>query len=61
MNGGRNGISLMKSKPLLSVPMTVGVYIGSFFVWHRTVGFNSEVAMEQAYAKNHKMLRNLMI
>lgn len=51
----------MKRMPLGGLAIVVSTFCGSFYVWHRIVGYNSQVAMEQAYAKNFKMLRNVLI
>ena len=59
--GGRDGLGLVKRRPFLGVPLFAVVYAGSFFAWHRVVGYNSQSYFEQNYAKNHKMLRNLII
>ena len=60
-NGGRGGLSLMGKKPLIAIVSVVGTYMTSFYVWHRIVGYNRQVQNEQLYAKNIKMLRNLLI
>ena len=61
-NRGRNGVEfLTKSSSYIGWPVLVGCYMGSFYVWHRYVGFNRQVQMEQSYAKNIKMMRNFII
>ena len=59
--GGRNGLGWSRAHRLLSLPLVVGTYAGSFFLWHRIVGYNSNDYYEQTFAKNVKMLRNLSI
>ena len=59
--GGRNGLGWSRSYRLLSIPLLVGTFAGSFFVWHRIVGYNSNDYYEQTFAKNVKILRNLNI
>ena len=41
LNGGRNGIGFMRSRPVISGCMTIGVFVFSFYVWHRIVGYNN--------------------
>ncbi len=61
-NRGRNGVEfLTKSRSYIGWPVLVGCYMSSFYVWHRYVGFNRQVQMEQSYAKNIKMMRNFII
>ena len=61
MNGNRNGLGLIRSKPVFGLPLFAVIYASSFWMWHRYVGYSAESYYEQNYAKNHKMLRNLMI
>jgi len=61
LNNNRDGWGLMKRKWYLSVPCTIGTFMVTFFIWHRIVGYNNEAYYEQQYAKNVKMLRNLII
>lgn len=60
-NKGQNGVGLMGRYKLISLTAVIATYASSFYVWHRVVGYNKTNAMEQAYAKHHKMLRNLII
>ncbi|CDW74072.1 UNKNOWN [Stylonychia lemnae] len=43
------------------VGLGLGIFVASFTVWHRIVGYGSQVKNEQEYAKSQKMIRNLMI
>ena len=61
LNGGYGGYELIKRRWPLSLPAIAITYCSYFFVFHRLVGYNNDVYNEQAYAKNHKMLRNLII
>ena len=61
LNGGRGGLDLIKRRYPISVPAIIGTYVAFFSVIHRLVGYNNQVYNEQAYAKNHKMLRNVII
>ncbi len=61
LNGGRDGLALLKKRWCIAGPAVVGIYATYFFVFHRLVGYNNQVYNEQAFAKNHKMLRNLII
>ena len=61
-NGGRNGVVMFsKSRMYIGWPILIGCYMGSFYAWHRYVGYNRQVYMEQSYAKNIKMMRNIII
>ena len=60
-NGGRNGSGLMRRNPTISLAAIVGTYVTTFYLWHRIVGYNKQAQNEQLYAKNVKMLRNLLI
>lgn len=42
-------------------PAILATYVGYFFVFHRAVGYNNQVYNEQAFAKNVKMLRNMIV
>jgi hypothetical protein len=55
----QGGWNWAKSKPLVSVPIFVGLFTGSFFSWHRFVGYNRQAVLEQNFSKNFKMLRNV--
>lgn len=57
----QGGYNWAKSKPLLSVPLLIGTFTSSFFLWHRYVGYNQQAVLEQNFAKNFKMLRNIQI
>lgn len=61
LSGGRGGLELVKRKWPIAVPAVAVTYMTYFYIFHRLVGFNNQVYSEQAYAKNHKMLRNLII
>lgn len=61
LNGGRGGYDLIKRKWFLALPAIAATYMSYFFVIHRMVGYNNQVYREQAFAKNYKMLRNLII
>lgn len=39
----------------------IGTYATTFYIWHRYVGYGSRPRDEQTYAKNVKMLRNMII
>ena len=41
-----------------AIAVTYGTY---FYLFHRLVGYNKQASNEQAFAKNHKMLRNIII
>ena len=59
--GGRDGLGFARRHRAAGFALFAGLYMGSFYVWHRIVGFNSDAYYEQNYAKNVKMLRNLII
>jgi len=59
--GGRDGLGLAKRNRLAGFALFTGIYVSSFYVWHRIVGFNNAAYYEQNYAKNVKMLRNMII
>ena len=59
--GGRDGLGLARRNKLAGFAVFAGLYMSSFYVWHRIVGFNSDAYYEQNYAKNVKMLRNMII
>ena len=61
LNGNKGGIDLLKKRYGLALPAVAFTYATYFFIFHRQVGYNNQVYNEQAYAKNHKMLRNLII
>ena len=59
--GGRDGLGLAKRNRLVGFALFTGIYVSSFYVWHRIVGYNNAAYYEQNYAKNVKMLRNMII
>lgn len=61
LNGGSNGIELIRRRRGIAIPAIIATYVTYFSVIHRLVGYNNQVYNEQQYAKNHKMLRNLII
>jgi hypothetical protein len=61
LNGGRGGYDLIKKRWCTAVPAIAVTYASFFFVFHRLVGYNNQAYNEQAFAKNHKMLRNIII
>ena len=61
INGGSDGYGLIKRRWGLALPAIILTYCGYFYVIHRHVGYSNQVYLEQAYAKNVKMLRNLII
>jgi hypothetical protein len=61
LNGGRGGYELIKKRWAIATPAIALTYASFFFVFHRLVGYNNQSYSEQAYAKNHKMLRNIII
>lgn len=61
LNGGKDGLQLLKKRWAIAVPAIAVTYAVYFYAFHRQVGYNNQVYSEQAYAKNHKMLRNLII
>lgn len=61
LNGGRGGWDLIKRRYGIATPLIALTYATNFFVLHRFFGYNNEVYNEQTFAKNHKMLRNLII
>ena len=61
LNGGRGGIDLIRKRWPIAIPAIAGTYAAFFFIFHRIAGFSNQVYNEQAYAKNHKMLRNIII
>ena len=61
LNGGKDGYGLIKRRWPLALPAIVATYCTYFYVIHRSVGYSNQVYYEQAYAKNVKMLRNLII
>ena len=61
INGGSDGYGLIKRKWPLAIPAIIFTYCGYFYAIHRQVGYNNQTYYEQAYAKNVKMLRNLII
>lgn len=60
-NNFKDGWGFMTKRWYVSAPFIIGTFVISFYAWHRFVGYNNEVYMEQSYAKNVKMLRNLII
>ena len=61
LNGGRGGLDLLKKRWYLAVPAVAVTYATYFWVFHRQVGYSNQIYYEQNYAKNCKMLRNLII
>jgi hypothetical protein len=61
LNGGKDGMRLLKRRWAIATPVIAATYALYFYAFHRQVGYNNQVYSEQAYAKNHKMLRNLII
>ena len=61
LNGGRGGYEMIKRRWPIAVPVVALTYVSYFYVFHRMVGYNNQVHNEQSYAKNFKMLRNLII
>ena len=61
MNGGSKGIDFVRRKPLIAGPLSLVYFTVNFYIWNRVVGFRSEDYMCHIYAKNHKMLRNILI
>ena len=61
LSGGRGGLDLIKRRYPIAVPAIAGTYVVFFSVIHRLVGYNNQVYNEQTYAKNFKMLRNIII
>lgn len=61
LNGGRGGLDLIKRRYSVAVPAIAVTYCSLFYVFHRIAGYNNLAYNEQAYAKNHKMLRNIII
>ena len=61
LNGGKNGIGLMRRYPFITTIGTLFTVVSSFYIWHRIVGYNNLAITEQQYAKEIKMLRNLLI
>ena len=54
-------MGLAKKNRVAGFALLAGIYMSSFYVWHRIVGFNNAAYYEQNYAKNVKMLRNIII
>ena len=52
---------LLRRNILLRGALGTGIFVGSFYVFHRLVGYNARAASEQAFAKNVKMLRNIIV
>lgn len=46
LNNNRDGIGFMRRKWYISVPITLGTFITSFYVWHRIVGYNNQAYLE---------------
>ena len=61
LNGGRGGYEMIKRRWPIAVPVVALTYVSYFYIFHRMVGYNNQVHNEQSYAKNFKMLRNLII
>jgi hypothetical protein len=60
-NGWKDGRAWSRRNWRITVPLTLLTYTVSFYAWHRLAGYNNEAYLEQNYAKNSKMLRNLII
>ena len=54
-------MGLARKNRVAGFALFAGIYMGSFYVWHRVVGYNSAAYYEQNYAKNVKILRNIII
>lgn len=54
-------MDLIKRRYSVAVPAIAVTYCSLFYVFHRIAGYNNLAYNEQAYAKNHKMLRNIII
>jgi hypothetical protein len=54
-------MDLIKRRYPIAVPAIAGTYMVFFSIIHRLLGYNNQVYNEQAYAKNFKMLRNIII
>ena len=61
INGGRGGINWHNANKGKSYMLGAIIFGTSWWAWHRVVGYNQQSKMEQEYAKNQKMLRNLII
>ena len=59
--GFKDGAGWARKNRLAAYTLTAGVFAFSWYAHHRAVGYNNQALMEQTYAKNHKMLRNLII
>ena len=59
--GGRGGYQWSGAHKVRATGLFAAIFVSSFWGWHRIVGYNKTVKMEQEYAKNQKMLRNIII
>mmetsp|Transcript_11459 Transcript_11459/g.11463 ORF Transcript_11459/g.11463 Transcript_11459/m.11463 type:complete len:151 (-) Transcript_11459:52-504(-) len=59
LNGNKNGIGYARAHPIISSVLFMGTFVGSFFVWHRLVGYNNHDYYVLNFAKNVKQLRNI--
>jgi len=57
----KDGWGFIAKNPVKSTAFIIGTFMVSRFVWRRLAGYTNEVIYEQEYAKNVKMLRNLLI
>lgn len=61
LNGGRGGFEYAKKNKLISLPV-IGFYLlANFCILNRYKGYNNYDYICHTYAKNHKMLRNIII
>ena len=61
MNNGRDGIGYVNKNYGKSAAISAAFFVAAFAFFYRRAGFNNQVYSEQTYAKNVKMLRNLII
>ena len=61
INGGSNGRDFIRRQKVASGALATVFFMLNFFTWNRVVGFRSDDYYCHLYAKNHKMLRNIMI
>ncbi len=61
LNGGRNGIGLIQRNKTVSGISTLVFFYASLQVFLYKAGFTNDFYLEQSYARNHKMLRNMII
>ena len=41
LNGGKDGMGLVRRSPVMGVPLFAVLYAASFWVWHRQVGYSN--------------------